>query len=319
MKSPFSQNFDDVLYIIGNGFDLHHGVMSSYKSFKIWLQRKNPALHRKLESVCHADFLWKDFESALAYVNRDYFLSAGELMIPQSWTEDDSVAELLYAGDHVRYEAEYLWTEITKWFRKWVQTIQWYDRYNEKKLWIDLEARFITFNYTPFLETQYGIPHENILYIHGKQSDKKHPPVIGHDGRDTFDDWYQKAGRSSKRNYRGKYSYLPEVEMMTEAVEEYFSLSEKPINSIMSEFRDYFSDLYDVRHIYILGHSLGSVDIPYFSAINSANDCPSEISWHVSYYSRNERDSLEQCLRSHIMDKEARLEMFQLSSIMAKS
>jgi len=31
-------SFDNVLYIIGNGFDLHHGVMSSYKSFAMWLQ-----------------------------------------------------------------------------------------------------------------------------------------------------------------------------------------------------------------------------------------------------------------------------------------
>ena len=32
----FMASFDNVLYIIGNGFDLHHGVMSSFKSFAIW-------------------------------------------------------------------------------------------------------------------------------------------------------------------------------------------------------------------------------------------------------------------------------------------
>ena len=30
---------DNVLYIIGNGFDLHHGVASSYASFCKWLEK----------------------------------------------------------------------------------------------------------------------------------------------------------------------------------------------------------------------------------------------------------------------------------------
>ncbi|TOO33607.1 AbiH family protein, partial [Vibrio parahaemolyticus] len=31
----------DTLYIIGNGFDLHHGMQTSYESFKLYLQRKH--------------------------------------------------------------------------------------------------------------------------------------------------------------------------------------------------------------------------------------------------------------------------------------
>ena len=68
-------SFDNVLYIIGNGFDLHHGVMSSYKSFAMWLQRKNRALYEKLNDVCRVESLWRDFEGSLPYVDRAYFLS----------------------------------------------------------------------------------------------------------------------------------------------------------------------------------------------------------------------------------------------------
>ena len=35
---------DDVLYIIGNGFDLHHEVASSYSSFRLWLKKNDYAL-----------------------------------------------------------------------------------------------------------------------------------------------------------------------------------------------------------------------------------------------------------------------------------
>lgn len=306
---------DDVLYIIGNGFDLHHGIMSSYHYFSEWLKRNNRRLYGILCQICKVDYLWKDFEKALAYVNRDYFINMGEVMLPGCWTENDSYAELYYAQDIVRNEAECLWGDIQKWFRKWVCSIKWYKESDCKKVWIDFEARFITFNYTPFLETQYGIPVENILYIHGKSWDLKQPPVIGHDGRDTFDEWYKKAEKSSKRHYKGRHSLLPEVEMMNEAVEEYFFLSEKPVSDIIKQNQDFFKDLNNIKHIYVLGHSLGQVDIPYFKAINKANDCSENIRWYVSYYSPMERQLLEKIMREDVMCEGSTLEMMTLESI----
>lgn len=307
-------SFDNVLYIIGNGFDLHHGVMSSYGAFESWLKGRNKKLYRKLNDVCRVDYLWRDFERALADVDRDYLLTLGDMWLPDGWTEDDGYAELFYAQDTVREEAENLWGNIQKWFRKWVSNITWKEEYDAKKVCLDYEARFITFNYTPFLETQYGIPAENILYVHGKQGDGKNLPIIGHDGRDTFDDWYKKNG-CYKRYYKGKRSNLPEVEMMTYSVEEYFSLSEKPVMKILCEHQAFIDALYDVEHIYVLGHSLGNVDIPYFKAINAANDYPEKLHWYVSYYSDEEKRKLEKTMRNRIIDRNASLEMMTLASI----
>lgn len=307
--------FDDVLYIIGNGFDLHHKVKSSYKDFSEWLKRNNNDLYYTLSSVCMVDYLWKDFEKALGYVNRDYFIDMGDLMLPRSWTEDDGYAELFYAQDFVREEADALWKKILKWFRKWVRTVSWTGESDSMKLRIDYEARFITFNYTPFLETQYGIPSENILYIHGKASDNNRPLVVGHDVKDTFDEWYRKAGRATKRHYKGKHAMLPEVEMMTESVEEFYAVSKKPVHEILLRNQWFVSNLYDVKHIYVLGHSLGAVDIPYFKAINEANDYPEYLHWHVSYYSEEERFRLEGIMRKCIISDGAKLDMMTLPSI----
>lgn len=115
--------YDNVLYIIGNGFDRHHHVKSSYLDFADWLKKNNKDLYGTLSDVCKEDFLWKDFERALAYVNRDYFISMGDIMLPTNWTEDDGYAELFYAQDYVRGEADIFWDKIQKWFRKWVRTI----------------------------------------------------------------------------------------------------------------------------------------------------------------------------------------------------
>lgn len=314
LKNNIMTSFDNVLYIIGNGFDLHHGVLSSYRSFSLWLQRKNRVLYEKLNDVCMADYLWRDFEGALPYVDRNFFLGMGDLLLPQGWTEDDGYAELFMPQDYVREEAEMLWDDIVKWFRKWVLSISWHDGYDKKKVMLDDQARYITFNYTPFLETQYGIPEENILYIHGRRADRKHPPIIGHDGRDTFDEWYERAPRPLKRHYRGKHSMLPEVEMMTESVETFYSLSEKPVERILRENQAFFDDLYDVEYIYVLGHSLGNVDLPYFRAINQANDYPERLSWKVSYYSEEEKTKLERIMREMI-DENASLEMLTMTDL----
>ena len=309
--------YDNVLYIIGNGFDRHHEVKSSYQHFANWLKKNNWELYGILSEVCKVDFLWKDFERALPYVNRDYFINMGETILPDSWTEDDSYAELLYAQDYVREEAEILWKDIQKWFRKWVRSVRWERDSDKKKVRIDYDARFITFNYTPFLETQYGIPAENILYIHGKASDQRRAPIIGHDGTDTFNNWFKTTGKSQKRHYRGSHARLPEVEMMTESVEEFYSLSEKPVQEILNQNKAFINDLFDVKYIYVLGHSLGNVDIPYFEAVNKANDYPEQIHWHVSYYSDEEKQHLEDIMSKRIITDGATLDMMTLASIQA--
>lgn len=37
------------LYIIGNGFDIHHGIQSSYRAYREWLLENHPELLTRLE------------------------------------------------------------------------------------------------------------------------------------------------------------------------------------------------------------------------------------------------------------------------------
>ena len=39
------------LYIIGNGFDLHHGINSSYKDFQEWMYENNPDVIEKADEI----------------------------------------------------------------------------------------------------------------------------------------------------------------------------------------------------------------------------------------------------------------------------
>ena len=62
------------LYIIGNGFDLHHGLKSRYWDFKLYLENKDKDLLEKLEEYFSSDSLWSDFEGTLEYLNTEISL-----------------------------------------------------------------------------------------------------------------------------------------------------------------------------------------------------------------------------------------------------
>lgn len=119
-----------------------------------------------------------------------------------------------------------------------------------------------------------------------------------------------------KRYYQGQRSYLPEVEHMTSGVEAYFVISKKPVSKIISENKEFFDDLYDIEHIFVLGHSLNTVDIPYFQTVNACNDNPSDIHWYISYYSDSEKDKLTKVFNDYISSDTSKLRLFKLEDMM---
>lgn len=64
------QSNEQVLYAIGNGFDIMHRVKSSYADFGKTLG-KNSNLRFYLENYLDVDDLWGDFEVALAKIRVD--------------------------------------------------------------------------------------------------------------------------------------------------------------------------------------------------------------------------------------------------------
>lgn len=165
---------DNVLYIIGNGFDCHHGVKSSYCFFKDWLKINKPELFHLYDTVCDYDALWQDFEKGMAYVSRDYLIDNGLILLPEGgWNPDEyQYADLFMATDNARETASNLIADLKKEFHRWIQRIGIPKDYERKMLWIDDYARFLNFNYTNFLETKYGIPSYQINYIHGHKKGK---------------------------------------------------------------------------------------------------------------------------------------------------
>lgn len=74
------------LYIIGNGFDMHHGLRTSYYDFKKYLYTNKNELHNTLEKFVSYptsdEDLWAKFEQNLANLDIDEILSDNSDFLP---------------------------------------------------------------------------------------------------------------------------------------------------------------------------------------------------------------------------------------------
>ena len=70
------------LYIIGNGFDLQHGIPSEYCDFKAFVHERNPYLLKSVEEYLPAGDDWRHLENALAAIDVDSIVESLENLMP---------------------------------------------------------------------------------------------------------------------------------------------------------------------------------------------------------------------------------------------
>lgn len=297
------------LYIIGNGFDRHHNVKSSYEHFAAWLKRHDRQVFDTYRRVCDYDALWCDFERGMAYVSRSYFLDMAMPFLPSlkgRAADDLTGAEIFLAGDWGADFAVELVDRLKKRFAQWIGSINVPDDYHDHMINIDRDARFLTFNYTDFLESKYGIRSDQINYIHGKRGTRHENLIVGHgeDGNDIFDRWYDRISKYRPivkkgkkiyiptpylKLYREPTCYIPEYQHLTERIEIYYDEARKPVKDIIKTKKDYFESLNDITEVIVLGFSFSSVDLPYIQAIITSNQNPQMLSWRISQYCEEDK------------------------------
>lgn len=179
------------LYIIGNGFDIHHDINSSYRAFESWLLKtKRLKNFDDVQEYFQCEDFWSSFEENLGafdYISFAQDVSADNL--PDMTSEHADVTR-----SDARCEVENRLDDWNKtiWgaFPAWLNQLQ--SPNLEKKININTsDSLFLNFNYTLTLENLYGIESDNIIHIHGKQGDSPGKLLLGHGGltvhvRDPF-------------------------------------------------------------------------------------------------------------------------------------
>lgn len=133
------------LVIIGNGFDLAHGLPTKYTDFHNYLEKTNPDCIDRLDSLFTFGEQWCDFENGLGHLKE----SAAQLVLKS------------YLGIHTTIK-----DEIQRNFTSWVTSLE--EKNNAtKKFELSKEDEYLSFNYTHTLHRSYDIDEKNINYIHG--------------------------------------------------------------------------------------------------------------------------------------------------------
>ena len=258
--------FMKYLYIIGNGFDRHHGMKTSYLQFREWLEEKDVSVLctiNELFGYCDDDW-WQSFESNFATaVTSEIVQEEVQENYPDFGSDDFRDADWYDAEYAVENKLSEAYSEIREAFQQWAAELEMGDESRKIELVTD-DVAFFTFNYTATLEILYGIDDENILHIHGKAGTDDEL-VLGH-------------GVSEKEIEKMlEEDYLADEEegddyVMQRAKDAAISgvySQRKKIEYIISGHEDWFSSLQDVTNLYFYGHSFGEVDTPYFRKILS--------------------------------------------------
>lgn len=286
------------LIIIGNGFDLHHGIQSSYMCFKAFLENENIDLYNMLETYIplESNKLWSNLEYNLKDFSIDSFI--------EDTKENASTYLIDYGSGDWRdcynhdyeYEIdnslEFYKEKLTKMLKCWIGSVYEKWSYTEKyKLDFDNEAIFINFNYTLVLEDLYAI--NNVFHIHNSINDEE--LIFG----------------CSHIDYDYKCEYTPDVRV-NECEEKFIGLNhniEKEFNYDIENL-----DLENIDYLDILGHSLGKVDWIYFEIIFSKITNIENLKIRISYHNEMDKVNIEQ-FQNNFKIAEKNIELIKLEDL----
>jgi hypothetical protein len=273
---------EQILYIVGNGFDLHHGVQSSYAAFGRYLKKIDVDTFNLLERYFPVDDdFWWQFEAQLARIDADSLIDNAAAYLPSYGVDDWSDA-----GHHdYEYELNRVVATISSTLRlrfsEWARQLVIPSPTMKISSLLPLrrDARYFTFNYTDTLQRVYGIRDTSVVHIHGAAAHANEHLILGHGWERTAADSFNHGVDPESADVR--------VIGGNEIVNRYFIETFKPTAQVIETHQSFFRSLSGIKRIFIMGHSLSSIDQPYLQELRRhlGND---GIQWQVSFHGSSE-------------------------------
>lgn len=269
------------LYIIGNGFDLYHGLQTSYKDFfEFLLKYSNINCDARCKIICYlkeiyGEELWSKFEEALGKPNINAISILSKINSKRYNGKIDTLIDRQNTLDGIDYDIRFCFTE-------WINHIKKNSEQATKMLNLDKsDSIFLTFNYTDILESVYGFNKNHLCYIHDEDNGTKNS-TIG-DIQDVRKFIFGCDIKQAEQ-YEDDEEIYRFVQYLSKDVRTHMN-SKRWLNLI--------SQLDGVERIYTLGHSVAEVDYPYFEKIKEI--IPSA-QWYYAYTKEFQEEHVKQNL-----------------------
>ena len=278
------------LFVIGNGFDLYHGVQSRYEDFHKWLMaNRDWNRFEAVEQHFIEPDLWSNLENNLGTFDCDECGADWSIATPCAVFIDGQVICTVRELNEDFDEKLSEWREeMLRGLSEWVKTLRQSGKV--PKLPIEYsDVQYLNFNYTRILEDYYGIDPRKVWHIHGIAGLPWDRLQLGHDFEveDVEDD--------------GLEDYHPEMfdeDRVTpvQQLKEHVRKWRKPVQEIIQSHADFWEGLREVSKVIMLGFSLGRVDEPYIRKI--AEVVRQDAVWWCSWYGNGEDAKIRNILTS---------------------
>ncbi|MDP5239743.1 bacteriophage abortive infection AbiH family protein [Uliginosibacterium sp. 31-16] len=266
------------LYIVGNGFDLWHGLPTRYCQFNEFAEETLSEVANFYSVDLANAGPWCDFENSLGRFNWRAFYNAHNYIDVEA--ESFRCSSVYSLEDDLVEQADQHVSEIRDCFQAWVTEID--ISMVERKLVLVENAKFLTFNYTSTLESVYGIADEQVLHIHGK-AEAFDELIFGHGDSMEEEPELDGNGDSNRTIFsdaEGSAKYP-------------FYALQKPVEKVLKTHTSFFDSLGDTSEIVVVGHSLNKIDLPYFKKV--VQRAPAA-QWKVCCFTEKEKSHYVQTL-----------------------
>lgn len=310
------------LYIVGNGFDLHHCLRTSYYDFAKFLKENNKNLYETLESYISYPSsdkdLWSRFEENLANLDAEEILSEHTDTLPDYASDDFRDRDRYVFPDIMDEHYQKLTSGLFSEFEAFIRKVDFPKSAFEFKIELDKSATFLTFNYTDTLERLYKIDKKQILYIHNSVFYSNEGIVLGHgidpknfeEKRPNPPDGLSDEELEIWHDQHDDYDYS--YDTGKETLMQYFKDTYKPTQEIIKRHASFFKSIAHISEVFVLGHSISPVDLTYFDHIVKSID--KDVKWVVSLYDTRERKRHLETLKS-LNIEEDNITLFELTDI----
>lgn len=261
------------LVIIGNGFDLHHRMKTSYNDYRNYLISNNKRdvvdIYERYAEEHDKRGLWSDLERNLAFLNYEGAYPLLHDYLLEDWSDS-------YNHDF-QYEIQKMttyWPSIKKFLKDWIFQIEYKSPDTKLIDIINNESYFLSFNYTNTLEKLYNINSDRICYIHGN-ANKDSELIIGHNEDDWCPEW--------EINKECDIRLIEASTIMDKHLED----TKKPIQQRININKKFLDSKYD--YIYVMGLSYNEIDKIYLNYISETNPTSN---WIFYYYSEVDKNNI---------------------------
>ncbi len=264
------------LFIIGNGFDLHHNLETGYRDYCRFLKKR--ALEGVLNDIVNSEYFvgdvenitdpddvfWCDVESNLRF---DYEAMLAQSIYDKHPYPPDESEEFPDSRQLDSMKDDAVVTEknfkgvfdfTSSYLRQWMKSVDIERADTSDCYQFKADDLFVTFNYTLVLEQIYAVNPERVFHIHGCVNDEGWPPQFGNTEKEAID-----VEMEYKERYHDDILYEPVIRPASEI---YVSMAERLLKNVTdNKYRLEACFPYDnVDEVVIMGHSYQGSDIRYY-------------------------------------------------------